>query len=172
MSEEERYGREEALAHVADSIMQEGVTWTELVDRLKPFADARGLQRWTRGYCRGHARFRAKNGTYRVEMNDDWVKFYRPSTDYNRPSLVRTTTTNPQNAVTAPPAMLEADAFLKEKVFGPVAQRVMDRADSLLHLARFPNSGIEGWLKGRSRPGARRSCTKILQQGPRPRIGR
>jgi hypothetical protein len=43
--------------------------------------------------------------------------------------------------------MLEADAFLKEKVFGPVAQRVMDRAYSLLRLERYPNSGIEGWLK-------------------------
>jgi hypothetical protein len=95
MSDEQRYGREEALAHVADCIMQEGVTWTDLVDRLKPFADARGLQRWTRGYSRGHARFRAKHGTYRVEMNDHWVKFYRPSTDHNRPSIARPTTTNP-----------------------------------------------------------------------------
>ena len=42
MSDEERYGHERCLAHMADSIMQEGVTWTKLVSRLKPLADALG----------------------------------------------------------------------------------------------------------------------------------
>ena len=41
----------------------------------------------------------------------------------------------------------EEDAFLREKVFAPVATRVRGRADSLLHIARFPRTGIEGWLK-------------------------
>ena len=41
----------------------------------------------------------------------------------------------------------ESDALLKEMIFDPVAERVKDRRDALLNLARFPRLGIEGWLK-------------------------
>jgi hypothetical protein len=41
-----------------------------------------------------------------------------------------------------------SDAFWKETVFRPVAERIGERGrDSLLNVARFPSSGIEGWLK-------------------------
>jgi hypothetical protein len=36
---------------------------------------------------------------------------------------------------------------LSLKVFAPVAERVIQRKDSLESLQRFPKSGIEGWLK-------------------------
>jgi hypothetical protein len=40
------------------------------------------------------------------------------------------------------------ETFLKEAIFRPVAARVIDRGqDSLSNVARFLNSGIEGWLK-------------------------
>jgi len=81
MSDEERYGGERDLARIADLIILEsleGITWTDLVNRLKPFADACRRIPWTRGYCRGHARFRAKEGRYRVEMDNDRVRFYLP----------------------------------------------------------------------------------------------
>jgi hypothetical protein len=71
---DEELRAERFLARIADRLMLDGITWTELVNRLKPFADERGLTPWTRTYCRGHARFRAKQDTYRVKMNDDWVK--------------------------------------------------------------------------------------------------
>lgn len=41
----------------------------------------------------------------------------------------------------------EEDTFLKENVFGPVAKRVLERADALRHFVRFPRAGVEGWLK-------------------------
>jgi hypothetical protein len=36
---------------------------------------------------------------------------------------------------------------LRIKVFEPVAGRVLQKADSLKSVKRFPRSGIEGWLK-------------------------
>ena len=36
---------------------------------------------------------------------------------------------------------------LKQEVFQPVLSRVVDRSDSLRNVKRFPNTGIEGWLK-------------------------
>jgi hypothetical protein len=61
---------------------------------------------------------------------------------------------------------LNEDAFLKEKVFGPVAKRVMDRADSLLRIARFPLTGIEGWLKVEAVRALGDLVQKLQNRGP------
>jgi hypothetical protein len=64
-------------------------------------------------------------------------------------------------------AMLsQSDTFLKERVFDPVAQRVKERRDSLLNLARFPRLGIEGWLKVEATRALLDRVKNILNNGP------
>ena len=58
------------------------------------------------------------------------------------------------------------DLFLKENVFDPVAERVKDRRDSLLNIARFPRLGIEGWLKVEATRALLDRVAKILNNGP------
>jgi hypothetical protein len=60
----------------------------------------------------------------------------------------------------------DEDTFLKEKIFDPVAKRVMDGADSLLHLAKFPRSGIEGWLKVEAVRALADLVRKLQNKGP------
>jgi len=60
----------------------------------------------------------------------------------------------------------QSDAFLKERIFGPVAERVKDRRDSLLNIARFPRLGIEGWLKVEATRALLDRVKKILNNGP------
>ena len=60
----------------------------------------------------------------------------------------------------------QSDAFLKEMIFDPVAERVKDRRDSLLSIARFPRLGIEGWLKVEATRALLDRVQKILNNGP------
>lgn len=60
----------------------------------------------------------------------------------------------------------ESDAFLKEMIFSPVAERVKDRRDSLLNVARFPRLGIEGWLKVEATRALADRVKRILNKGP------
>lgn len=56
--------------------------------------------------------------------------------------------------------------FLREKVFAPVAERVKDRRDSLSGVARFLNSGIEGWLKVEAARALGDRVKKFCNTGP------
>ena len=60
----------------------------------------------------------------------------------------------------------ESDALLKEMIFDPVAERVKDRRDALLNLARFPRLGIEGWLKVEATRALLDRVEKIWNNGP------
>jgi hypothetical protein len=60
----------------------------------------------------------------------------------------------------------DQDAFLKEKVFGPVAERVKEKRDSLSRLTRFSRSGIEGWLKVETACALGDCVKKFLNNGP------
>lgn len=60
----------------------------------------------------------------------------------------------------------DEDAFLKEKVFGPVAGRVKEKRDSLSRLTRFRSSGIEGWLKVEVTWALGDRVKKFLNNGP------
>jgi hypothetical protein len=62
--------------------------------------------------------------------------------------------------------VLEQDTFLKEQVFRPVAERVKDRSDSLFGIARFPASGIEGWLKVEAVRALEHRVEKLQNIGP------
>ena len=65
-----------------------------------------------------------------------------------------------------PDMFLKEDAFLKQEVFDLIAERVKDRRDSLLHIARFPRLGIEGWLKVEAVRALSDRVEKILNTGP------
>jgi len=60
----------------------------------------------------------------------------------------------------------ESDALLKEMIFDPVAERVKDRRDALLNLARFPRLGIEGWLKVEAIRALLDRVEKVWNKGP------
>ena len=58
------------------------------------------------------------------------------------------------------------DSFWREKIFCPVAKRVLDQADSLREIARFPKAGIEGWLKVEAVWALSDLVAKLQNKGP------
>jgi hypothetical protein len=62
--------------------------------------------------------------------------------------------------------------FLKKEVFVPVTERVKDRRDSLLHITRFPRSGIEGWLKVETARALGVRVKKLHNNGPDLQLAR
>ena len=63
-------------------------------------------------------------------------------------------------------ALETEDTFLKENVFSPVAERIIDRADSLMYLSRFYCVGIEGWLKVEAVRALGNHVVRLQNQGP------
>ncbi|MBX5453910.1 MAG: hypothetical protein K6U10_08225 [Acidobacteriia bacterium] len=59
------------------------------------------------------------------------------------------------------------DAFLKDKIFRPIADRVKSRGeDSLKDFTRFVKSGIEGWLKVEAVQALGSRVRKLQNKGP------
>ena len=55
---------------------------------------------------------------------------------------------------------------LKQDVFQSVVARVRERGDSLRSMMRFPNSGIEGWLKVEIVAALCEKVTRVKNRGP------
>lgn len=76
-----KYRRRPTLAAAIDTAMEEGITWTELVNRMAPIADQLGLKRYTRGMLRSHARYRQHHDGREVVFDDNRVKMTPKSAD-------------------------------------------------------------------------------------------